>query len=88
MQTNRSDSIPCGLVMYAKARQGREHHNRCCPQEAARSSSSRKAAARECEPWPITCSPDLSSPNARQWVKRYARRMQIELSFRDLASHR
>lgn len=88
MQTNRSDPISCRLVVYAKARQGRKHHNRRCPQEVARSSSSRKAAARECEPWLIICSPELSSPNARQLVKLYARRMQIELSFRDLKSHR
>jgi hypothetical protein len=87
-QSNRSDPLTCRLVVYAKARQGRKHHNRRCRQEAARSSSSRKAAAREREPWLIVASPELSEPSARQLVNLYARRMQIESSFRDLKSHR
>lgn len=47
-----------------------------------------KAAAREREPWLIIASPKLKAPSARQLVKLYARRMQIELGFRDLKSHR
>lgn len=54
----------------------------------SRSSSSLKAAAREREPWLIVASPELSNPSPRQLVKLYARRMQIELAFRDLKSHR
>lgn len=88
MQTNRSTPITCRLVVYAKSRQGRKHHNRRCRTQVARSSSSRKAARREREPWLIVCSPQLSAPSARQLVKLYARRMQIESSFRDLKSHR
>lgn len=88
MVSNRSDPLPCRLVLYAKSRQGRKHRNERCPEQVARSSSSRKAAAREREPWLIVCSPTLSAPNARQLVGLYARRMQIELSFRDLKSHR
>lgn len=56
--------------------------------EVARNSYSRKAAAREREPWLIIASPGLSGPSARQLVNVYGRRMQIELSFRDLKSHR
>ena len=33
-------------------------------------------------------SPELEAPSARQLVNLYARRMQIESSFRDLKSHR
>jgi hypothetical protein len=43
MQINRSDPITCRLVLYAKARQGRQHRNRRCRTEVARSSSRRKA---------------------------------------------
>jgi hypothetical protein len=88
MQARRSDPLTCRLVVYAKVRQGRKHRNRRCPKQVARSSSSRKAAAREREPWLIIASPDLAEPSARQLVTLYARRMQIESSFRDLKSHR
>lgn len=88
MQTNRTDPLTCRLVVYAKARQGRKHRNRRCPKQVARSTSSRKASAREREPWLIVASPDLAEPSARQLVNLYARRMQIECSFRDLKSHR
>jgi len=88
MESNRSDPLPCRLVVYAKSRQGRKHRNDRHPEKVARSSASRRAAAREREPWLIVCSPTLSAPNARQLVSLYARRMQIELSFRDLKSHR
>lgn len=86
MQTNRSDPISCRLVVYGKAPKGRKHRNRLG--EVARNSNSRKAAAREREPWLIVASPSLEAPSARQLVNLYGRRMQIELSFRDLKSHR
>ncbi|MEZ0472996.1 IS4 family transposase [Luteimonas salinilitoris] len=88
MQTNRGDPLTCHLVVYAKARQGRKHCNRRRRTEVARSSSSRKSAAREREPWLIIASPSLAEASARQLVGLYARRMQIECSFRDLKSHR
>jgi hypothetical protein len=73
------------LVLYRKVPKGRKHRTRLG--EVARSKASRKAAAREREPWLIVASPQLAiSP--KQMVKLYARRMQIELSFRDLKSHR
>ncbi|WP_353849678.1 transposase [Xanthomonas oryzae] len=50
----------------------------------SRASSSLKAAAREREPWLIVASPQLHAPSATQLVNLYARRMQIELAFRDL----
>lgn len=73
------------MVIYRKMPKGRKHRTRLG--EVARSRASRKAAAREREPWLIIASPRLTiSPN--QMVKLYARRMQIELAFRDLKSHR
>lgn len=54
----------------------------------SRSTTSLKASAREREPWLIIASPGLVTPSARQLVTLYARRMQIELAFRDLKSRR
>lgn len=88
MDTVRSAPWACRLVVYAKAAQGRKHHNRRDRTQVACSSASRKAAAREREPWLIVASPELAHLSARQLVTLYARRMQIELSFRDLKSHR
>lgn len=86
MQANQSDPISCRLVVYAKSPRGRKHRTE--QGDVARNSYSRKAAAREREPWLIVASPGLSSASARQLVNLYARRMQIESSFRDLKSHR
>lgn len=81
----RDCSLKARLVLYRKVPKGRKHHTRLGA--VARSRASRKAAAREREPWLIVASPQLTiSP--KQMVKLYARRMQIELAFRDLKSHR
>jgi hypothetical protein len=47
----------------------------------------RHSATRKREPWLLVASPELDI-SAPQLVKLYARRMQIEESFRDLKSHR
>lgn len=73
------------LVLYRKVSKGRKHRTRLGA--VARSKASRKAAAREREPWLIVASPQLAI-RPKQMIKLYARRMQIELSFRDLKSHR
>ena len=88
MLINRSAPLACRLVVYAKTRKGREKANRRTPTKVSRSSMSLKAAAREREPWLIVAAPELRNASARQLVKLYARRMQIELAFRDLKSHR
>lgn len=73
------------MVLYRKVPKGRKHRTQLG--EVARSKASRQAAARERDPWLIVTSPQLAiSPT--QMVKLYARRMQIELAFRDLKSHR
>lgn len=85
MDTVRSHSLTCRMVLHAKPPKGRKHHNR--QGIPARNSNSRKSAQRESEPWLLVTSPALAL-SARQIVTLYARRMQIELSFRDLKSHR
>lgn len=86
MDVAHSQAWPCRMVTVAKPAKGRKDLNQMG--ERARSSSSRKNARRECEPWLLVASPKLEDLSARQLVALYARRMQIELSFRDLKSHR
>jgi hypothetical protein len=73
------------LVLHRKQRQGRVHRN--LRGERAKDNKSRQVAARESEPWLLAVSPQLDY-HATQIVALYARRMQIEQSFRDLKSHR
>lgn len=88
MHINRSNPLVCRLVIHGKTPRGRKHYSRRHPTQVARNSHSRKAAAGVREPWLIIASPDLTQANANQLVELYARRMQIEGSFRDLKSHR
>lgn len=86
MDTVRNAPWVCRVVVYRKPPKGRKHRN--LDGQIARSRSSRQAAAREREPWLLVASPELAHLTARQLVSLYARRMQIEMSFRDLKSHR
>jgi hypothetical protein len=81
----RSRPVVCRLVVHRKPRRGRIDRTRSGAR--ARGSASRKVAQRESEPWLLAASPSLDLTSA-QIVAIYARRMQIELSFRDLKSHR
>jgi hypothetical protein len=47
-----------------------------------------KARKRECEPWLLATSLSPQEASAAQVTAIYAKRMQIELAFRDLKSHR
>lgn len=85
MEIVRNAPLPARVVLHAKAPKGRKHRNQ--QGAPARNSNSRKNAQREREPWLLMASPGLPL-SARQLVTLYARRMQIELSFRDLKSHR
>ncbi len=85
MEVVRSAPLAARVVLHAKPPKGRKHRNQ--QGVPARNSNSRKNAQREREPWLLMASPDLRL-SARQLVTLYARRMQIELSFRDLKSHR
>jgi hypothetical protein len=80
----RQQSILCRLVLYYKPARGRI--DATLAGERARNRYSRKIAQRESEPWLLAVSPKLDLTPA-QVVAIYARRMQIEQSFRDLKSH-
>ncbi|KAF0192292.1 MAG: transposase family protein [Gammaproteobacteria bacterium] len=56
--------------------------------QRARSAYSRKIAQREREPWLLATSASLAGLSAARIVALYAKRRQIEQSFRDLKSHR
>jgi len=86
MDTVRNAPWACRVVVYRKPPRGRKHRNRFG--HVARSKVSLQCASREREPWLIVASPALADLSARQLVALYGRRMQIELSFRDLKSHR
>lgn len=83
--TVRRESILCRLVLYLRTPRGRI--DATLAGERARNRYSRKIAQRESEPWLLAVSPRLDLTPA-QVVAIYARRMQIEQSFRDLKSHR
>jgi hypothetical protein len=70
------------LVLYKRPKCGRYALTR----RGARSQSRRsvKAEKRENDPWLLVTSPGLATLSANQIVKIYAKRMQIEESFRDL----
>jgi len=85
MDTVRSDPLTARVVLHAKPAKGRKHCNR--QHQLARNSQSEKCAPRESEPWLLVASPSLTL-STRQIVTLYERRMQLELSFRDLKSHR
>ena len=85
MEVARSKPLTSRVVLHAKAPKGRKHRNR--QGLPARNSNSRQNAKRESEPWLLVASPSLTF-SARQLIAIYGRRMQIELSFRDLKSHR
>jgi hypothetical protein len=86
MDTVRAKPWRCRLVVHAKPPKGRKQRNR--QGLPSRTKKSKENAAREREPWLLVASPPLTALSARQIVALYARRMQIELSFRDLKSHR
>lgn len=85
MDTVQTHPWTCRVVLHRKPAQGRKHLN--LQGRPIRGKRSRKSAAGQREPWLLVASPGLDL-NPRQIVALYARRMQIELSFRDLKSHR
>ena len=79
--------LDCRLVCIAKPPRGR-HQYRRRDGGVARSGNARKLARRQSEPWVLACSLSLAGVSAREVVRLYGLRMQIEASFRDLKSHR
>jgi hypothetical protein len=75
----------CGrLILMRHPRKGRKDRTLAGP--AHRSRLSRKHARSTKEPWLLIASPSLHSLNARQFVRLYKTRMQIEENFRDTKS--
>lgn len=81
----RYQPLAATLVLHARPARGRR--DLTLSKQRARNKRSLASARREREPWLLAHSPELSL-NARQIVSIYARRMQIELAFRDMKSHR
>jgi hypothetical protein len=81
----RYQPLTVTLVLHAKPARGRR--DLTLSKQRARNTRSLVSAKREREPWLLAHSPQLMR-HARQIVSLYARRMQIELAFRDLKSHR
>ena len=80
----RNASWPCDLVLARKRRSGRRALTR--RGRPARSRKNLKAARSAREPWLLATS--LTASSSQQIVAIYAKRMQIEESFRDLKCDR
>jgi hypothetical protein len=86
MELARSSPLRCHFVLYKGKPKGRSkitYHG-----ERARSKHSEQCAKREREPWLLATSLPATSTLAKQIVKLYRTRMQIEESFRDVKSVR
>jgi DDE family transposase len=85
VQWVRRHPLPAFLVLVRQSRKGRQ---RCNPSgRICQSQHSRKQARREKEPWLLVASLSLQSFTARQIMKLYQARMQIEEGFRDSKSY-
>lgn len=73
-------------MIYKGKLKGRKHKNRLG--EIASNAYSRKKAEGQREPWLLATSLPPSSTLAKQAVKLYQCRMQVEEGFRDIKSHR
>ena len=82
----RSNALPCRLVLVRRKPRGRVHLTRCG--KRAQDTMSRTIAKRAKEPWLLAVSCSLSDCSPAKVIALYAKRMQIEQSFRDLKSHR
>jgi len=83
-QMARSKPIDCKMVVYRKKKKGRKDLT-ATGERVRKSKRSLSYAAREREPWLLATSLALAtSCSAKQVVKIYSSRMQIEESFRDL----
>lgn len=78
----RTNPILCRMVLVRKARKGRQ--NRTAFGKKKQSAHSKKQARTQREPWLLAVSLRLAHLGASEIVEWYARRMQIEQTFRDL----
>jgi hypothetical protein len=80
----RSNPLPALFVLFKQPPKGRRA--KTAAGKRSRSNTSNKAARGAKEPWLLVASPRLATYSARQLVRLYRQRMQIELSFRDMKS--
>lgn len=85
-ELTESQRLRCRLVLVKKAKRGRLQCTRSG--HKAQGGYALKMARRAREPWLLAASCSLENVAARHIVNLYAKRMQIEQSFRDLKSHR
>ena len=86
MELTETKRLVCRLTLVRRRARGRLDLTRTG--QRARGGYSRKIAQREREPWLLAASVSLKELSAIEIVALYAKRMQIEQSFRDLKSHR
>jgi Transposase DDE domain len=86
VQLARRNPMSCRLVLVRRRKADRVELTRYG--KRARSARSRAMAASAKEPWLLAASRSLNGLSAAAIVYHYAKRMQIEQSFRDLKSHR
>jgi hypothetical protein len=86
VQWVRRCPLPAFLVLVRQPKKGRRRRNQSGQQ--SRSCHSKKQARREKEPWLLVASLSLQSFTAKQIMKLYQARMQIEEGFRDSKNHR
>ncbi len=80
----RSNPISAMIVLVRLAPKGRRGNNAFGKRSRAKASQQSARAAKE--PWLLVASPRLAERPAKQLVKLYRQRMQIEESFRDMKS--
>ena len=86
VELTRRNPLAVRLVVVRQPKRGRSKWT--LSGERARSSHSKQHAARAGEPWLLVTSLSPQDARAKRIVSIYARRMQIEESFRDLKSER
>jgi hypothetical protein len=86
VELTKTKRLVCRLTLVRRRAHGRIDLTRYG--QRARGGYSRKIAQREREPWLLAASVSLTDLSGAQIVALYAKRMQIEQSFRDLKSHR
>jgi hypothetical protein len=81
---SKAGAMPCAAVLYHRRRRGRKQ--RGAQGRPTSHKAAREARTRETEPWLLVHSPRLTGYRPDEIVSFYARRMQIEESFRDSKS--
>jgi Transposase DDE domain len=82
----RRQPLAAFLVLLGQPKKGRQRLTQAGQQSQSR--HSKKQAKREQEPWLLVASLSLQTFTAKQVMKLYQTRMQIEEGFRDSKSHR